>query len=86
VSPHFTNVRLATFANYQELDLAGLIGRVRSNSYCPSEGMLFRQLILDLEKLHVGGASPAENRFQNDDGFVYLKYSTSLHLTVSDTL
>lgn len=72
VSPHFTNVRLTTFANHQELDLAGLIGRARSNSYCPSEGMLFQQLILDLEKLHY--------RFQNDDGFVYLKYSTSLHL------
>lgn len=72
VSPHFTNIRLATFANHQELDLAGLIGRVRSNSYTPKEGALLDRLILDLEKLH--------DRFQNEDGFVYLKYSTSLHI------
>jgi SAM-dependent methyltransferase len=71
ISPHFTNVRLTTFTNHQELDLAGLIGRVRSNSYTP-KGALLDRLILDLEKLH--------DRFQNDDGFVYLKYSTSLHL------
>ncbi|WP_310415494.1 class I SAM-dependent methyltransferase [Chamaesiphon sp. OTE_8_metabat_110] len=75
VSPHFTNVRLATFANYQELDLAGLIGRVRSNSYTPKEGTLLDRLILDLEQLF--------DRFQND-GFICLKYSTSLHLASCD--
>lgn len=70
-SSHFANVQSYTFTNYQELDLAGLMGRVQSNSYCPSEGVVFQQLVLDLEKLH--------DRFQND-GFVRLKYSTSLNL------
>lgn len=72
VSPYFTNVRAATFANRQELDLAGLIGRVRSNSYIPREGVVFKQLMLDLEKLH--------DRFQDARGLVYLSYSTSIHL------
>jgi hypothetical protein len=73
VSPHLPmNVRSDTFANRQELDLAGLIGRVRSNSYTPREGVVFKQLMLDLKKLH--------DRFQDDRGLVYLSYSTSVHL------
>ncbi len=72
VSQHFTNVREYTCANRQELDLSGLIGRVRSSSYIPNSGVLLEQLISDLEKLY--------ERFQDDRGLVYLSYSTSVHL------
>jgi SAM-dependent methyltransferase len=72
VSPHFTNIREYTVANRQELDLTGLIGRVRSNSYTPPEGAVLQQLRSDLEKLH--------ERFQDDRGLVYLSYGTSIHL------
>lgn len=72
VSPHFTNVQEYTFANHQELDLAGLIGRVRSNSYTPQAGVLLDRLMLDLEQLF--------DRFVDDRGVISLKYSTSVHL------
>lgn len=72
VSPHFTNIREYTFANCQALDLAGLMGRVRSNSYTPSAGAALQQLMSDLEQLH--------DRWQDDRGFVYLNYVTSVHL------
>ena len=36
-SPYFTNVREDRVANRQALDLAGLIGRVRSNSYISND-------------------------------------------------
>jgi SAM-dependent methyltransferase len=71
-SAYFTNVQEYRFGNRQALDLAGLIGRVRSNSYTPSEGVAFQQLIADLEQLH--------DRFQNEQGLVYLCYSTSVHV------
>ncbi len=74
MSPYFTNTQEYTFANHQELDLAGLIGRVRSNSYTPQEGVLLDRLMLDLEQLF--------NRFKDDRGFVALKYATSVHLAV----
>jgi hypothetical protein len=72
VSPHFTNIQLITFANSQALDLAGLIGRVLSNSYIPRDGIVLQQLRSALEKLH--------DRFRSERGFVDLKYSTSVHL------
>ncbi len=72
VSPHFTNIREDTFANCQALDLAGLMGRVRSNSYTPSAGVVLEQLMSDLERLH--------DRFADDRGLVYLNYVTSVHL------
>jgi SAM-dependent methyltransferase len=71
-SADFTNVQEYRFANRQALDLAGLIGRVRSNSYTPHEGVALQQLISDLEQLH--------DRFQDEQGLVYLCYSTSVHL------
>ncbi len=71
VSPHFTNVREATFANYQKLDLAGLMGRVRSNSYTPA-GETLERLMSALAQLHAS--------FEDDRGFVYLRYFTSVHL------
>lgn len=72
ISPHFTDIQEYKFANHQELDLAGLIGRVRSNSYTPTEGVAFDRLILDLKQLF--------DLFVDDRGFVTLKYSTSVHL------
>ena len=72
VNPHFTHVREYTFANRQALDLAGLIGRVRSNSYTPKEGVAFDRLMLDLEQLF--------DRFKDERGLVYLNYATSVHL------
>ncbi|NJR31935.1 MAG: class I SAM-dependent methyltransferase [Chamaesiphon sp. CSU_1_12] len=72
VSPHFTNIREYTFANCQALDLAGLMGRVRSNSYTPSAGVALQELMSDLEQLH--------DRWQDDRGLVYLNYVTSVHL------
>jgi SAM-dependent methyltransferase len=71
-SPHFTNVREYTVANHQALDLAGLIGRARSNSYIPNEGAALQELTSNLEHLF--------DRFQDDRGLVYLSYSTSIHL------
>jgi SAM-dependent methyltransferase len=68
----FTNFREFTVVNRQELDLSGLMGRVRSSSYIPQTGEVFEKLTLALEKLH--------DRFQNDRGFVYLSYATSIHL------
>ena len=72
VSPHFINVREYSFVNRQELDLSGLIGRALSSSYIPREGVVMKQLMSDLEKLH--------QRFQDNRGLVYLSYSTSVHL------
>jgi ubiquinone/menaquinone biosynthesis C-methylase UbiE len=72
ISPHFTNVREYRVPNQQALDLAGLIGRVRSNSYIPNESAALQQLRSDLEKLH--------DRFQDDRGLVYISYFTSIHL------
>jgi SAM-dependent methyltransferase len=72
-SAYFRNVQEYRFVNRQALDLAGLIGRVRSNSYTPSEGVALQQLMADLETLH--------DRFQDEQGLVYLCYSTSVHLT-----
>jgi SAM-dependent methyltransferase len=71
-SADFTNVQEYRFRNSQALDLAGLIGRVRSNSYTPRDGVALQQLVSDLEQLH--------NRFQDEQGLVYLCYSTSVHL------
>ncbi len=72
VSPQFTNVRAYTFANRQALDLAGLLGLVRSQSHTPSAGVVLDRLISDLTQLH--------DRFENDRGLVYLHYATSVHL------
>jgi SAM-dependent methyltransferase len=72
VSPYFTNVREYTVAHHQELDLPGLIGRMRSNSYIPTEGVKLQQLVRDLEKLY--------DRHQDDRGLVILRYATSIHL------
>jgi SAM-dependent methyltransferase len=71
-SEDFTNIKEYRFVNRQALDLAGLIGRVRSNSYTPQEGVALQQLMSELAQLH--------DRFQDEQGLVYLCYSTSVHL------
>jgi hypothetical protein len=63
-SADFTNVQEHRFGNRQALDLAGLLGRVRSNSYTPHHHVACRKLISDLEQLH--------DRFQDEQGLVYL--------------
>ncbi len=72
VSPYFTNIREYRVTHHQELDLPGLIGRMRSNSYIPTEGSKLQQLVVDLEKLH--------DRHRDDRGLVTLRYTTSIHL------
>jgi SAM-dependent methyltransferase len=71
-SADFTNVRSSEFANRQDLDLAGLIGRARSSSYMPNSGAPLQKLISDLTELyeiHCG-----------DRGFVSLVYKTIVYL------
>lgn len=71
-SPHFVNVREQTFIYKQELDFAGLIGRMQSVSYIPREELVQQQLISDLQDLY--------DRHSDEQGFVYMVYSTSVHL------
>ncbi|MBW4559585.1 MAG: class I SAM-dependent methyltransferase [Mojavia pulchra JT2-VF2] len=72
VNPLFANVREYTFIYRQELDLTGIIGRAKSVSYLPNEGLVYEQLIYNLQELY--------QRFCNERGFVYMVYRTSVHL------
>jgi SAM-dependent methyltransferase len=69
---HFVNLREYTFVYKQELDLTGLIGRARSVSYLPCEGLVYDQVVADLQQLY--------QRFCDERGFVYMVYRTSVHL------
>jgi ubiquinone/menaquinone biosynthesis C-methylase UbiE len=69
---YFKNFQEYTFVYQQELDLTRLIGRAMSVSYLPKLGEDYDKLIADFEKLY--------QRFQNEKGFVYMTYFTSLHL------
>ncbi len=69
---YFNNFKEYTFVYQQELDLTGLIGRAKSVSYLPNEGKVYEKVVDDLEKLY--------QRFKNQQGFVYMTYSTSVHL------
>jgi SAM-dependent methyltransferase len=71
-SPLFPHVRCYTFTYRQELDLDGLIGRAKSVSYIPREGEAQQQLISGLKELY--------NRDRDENGFVYMTYSTSVYL------
>lgn len=71
-SPHFVNVSEYTFVYKQQLDFAGLIGRMQSVSYVPCEELIQQQLISDLQNLY--------KRNCDEQGFVYLVYRTSVHL------
>jgi SAM-dependent methyltransferase len=71
-TPYFKNLREYTFENIQELDFDGLMGRAMSSSYIPREGEGFEQIVSNLQELY--------QQFKNDRGFVYMVYSTSLHI------
>ncbi|MEO1561318.1 MAG: SAM-dependent methyltransferase, partial [Cyanobacteria bacterium J06632_19] len=68
----FKNFQEYNFVYQQELDFPGLIGRAMSVSYLPKIGEDYDKLIADFEKLY--------QRFQNEEGFVYMTYFTSVHL------
>ncbi|QLE56283.1 class I SAM-dependent methyltransferase [Nostoc sp. TCL26-01] len=72
VSPLFVNIREYSFTYYQELDLAGLIGRAMSVSYLPDTGLAYESAIADLQDLY--------HQFRNEQGFVYMVYRTSVHI------
>ncbi len=74
-SPLFPNVRCHTFANRQELDLDGLVGRAMSVSYIPRSGLAQQQLISALKELY--------NDSCDDNDLVYLVYRTSVYLAQS---
>lgn len=69
---YFKNFCEYDFGYQQELDLTGLIGRAMSVSYLPCEGTDYEQVISNLNDLY--------QQFKNKKGFVYMTYSTSLHL------
>lgn len=71
-SPDFTSVRSREFANRQDLDLAGLIGRAQSSSYMPNSGPPLQKLISDLTELYQAHC--------DDRGFVSLVYKTIVYL------
>lgn len=73
-SSDFTHVRHWDFANRQDVDLAGLIGRATSASYIPKSGAQLQKIISDLTELyetHSGGR-----------GLVSLVYKTRVYLAV----
>ena len=45
------NTHLESLENFQEFNLDGLKGRLRSSSYCPKEGLLYDTLMIKIEKL-----------------------------------
>lgn len=71
-SADFTSVRSSEFANRQDLDLAGLIGRAQSSSYIPNSGPPLQKLIWDLTELYQAHC--------DDRGFVSLVYKTIVYL------
>jgi SAM-dependent methyltransferase len=67
----FTPPRLHEFANDQELDLAGLLGRARSASYVPKGGEAGERLVELLTRLHA--------RHGDARGLVTLRYITRVY-------
>jgi SAM-dependent methyltransferase len=53
VSPLFDSGTKVVLVHYQELDLASLIGRVRSVSYLPKEGAEYNQVVDELQRLYL---------------------------------
>jgi len=72
VNQNFINIREYTFVYRQKLDLTGIIGRAKSVSYLPNEGLAYEQLISNLQDLY--------QQFRNEQGFVYMVFRTSVHL------
>ncbi|MEG4808467.1 class I SAM-dependent methyltransferase [Microcoleus sp. F8-D3] len=71
-SSDFINIQSRDFANKQDLDLQGLIGRAQSSSYIPNSGLQLQQLISDLTELYEAHCG--------DRGFVSLVYQTRVYL------
>jgi len=76
-SPLFPQVSCHTFSYRQQLDLKGLIGRANSVSYIPKEPQAQQQLLSGLQKLC--------DRYCDQNGFVYMVYSTSVYLAEKKT-
>ncbi|MEG4318907.1 MULTISPECIES: class I SAM-dependent methyltransferase [unclassified Microcoleus] len=73
-SPDFIDVRSSEFANRQDLDLAGLIGRAKSSSYIPNSEPQLPKLISDLTELYQAHCGR---------GFISLVYKTIVYLANS---
>ncbi len=69
----FTAPERRVFPNVQRLDLEGLIGRARSASYVPKEGLAGDRLITLLHGLF--------DRYSGNDGTVALVYETEVYLS-----
>lgn len=72
-SGRFSRPERLVFPNQQRLDLAGLIGRAHSASYCPKEGPAADRLTELLEALW--------RKHADRDGLVTLVYETELYRT-----
>ncbi|NJL69534.1 MAG: class I SAM-dependent methyltransferase, partial [Microcoleus sp. SM1_3_4] len=68
----FTDVRSCDFANRQDVDLTGLIGRATSASYIPKSGPQLEKVISDLTELYEAHCG--------DRTFVSLVYKTRVYL------
>ena len=73
-SSHVTEVRHWDFANRQDVDIAGLIGRAKSASYIPQSGSAWEKIISDLTELY--------ETHCDDRGLVSLVYKTRVYLAV----
>ena len=73
--PCFTNFRRTDFRFHQQLDLVGLIGLARSQSFTPAGGANAEKLVSELSTFH--------QRFCNAQGQVQLAYCTRLYLATS---
>lgn len=71
-SSDFTDVRYNDFANNQDVDLAGLIGRAKSASYIPQSGPLWEKIISELTELY--------ETHCGDRGVISLVYKTRVYL------
>jgi hypothetical protein len=66
-----SNWKLATFANVQEFDLAGVLGRLRSSSYSPHPGdAAYEPMMAELKALF---------ETQQQNGRVAFLYRTNLY-------
>lgn len=70
-SQRFSPPQRTTFANFQRLDLDGLIGRARSASYVPKSGPAGDRLLSLIRDLH--------SRHADAGGFVTLVYETEIY-------
>lgn len=71
-SYNFANIRSYEFAYIQELDLSGLIGLARSQSFVPLAESVQQQLVFDLKKLC--------DRYGDENGKVSLVYNTIIYI------